>query len=69
MRVLANCRTLCVSLAAALAAFWLWALRAAACAPAASRPGDVVRFEAFLLIAMPYLLLEEVDFSRGRPSG
>ena len=56
MRVLANWRTFCVSLAAALTAFWRWALRAEACWPAASRSGDVFRDEAFLLIAMGSLL-------------
>src|SRR3970040_1944516 len=66
-RLLANCRTFCVSLAAALTALLRWALRTAACWPAASRSGDVFRIEAFLLMAMPHLLIDTNDIRGGRP--
>ncbi|PYN49920.1 MAG: hypothetical protein DME00_07750 [Candidatus Rokuibacteriota bacterium] len=55
-RVLVNCRALRVSLAAALVAFWLWALRASACSPAAACSGDGCRSDAFLLVVIEALL-------------
>src|SRR5882724_11583157 len=55
-RVMVNCRAFRVSLAAALVAFWLRALRASACWPAAACSGEVCRSEAFVLFAREGLL-------------